>query len=138
MVIALDVVDSNIELMFSAKKGGMFGVLSKESVGGRGTVELEGKKYPLVGANFSYERETGRIVNFSNYETPGYERARFTIASMSIRTNPELLRVENINPFFKIVNINFESKPTSTASAVLIETMERYNADIAAFNAAQS
>ncbi len=137
MLIASDVVDSNIELMFSAKKGGMFGVLTKESVGGRGDVEIGGKKYPIVGANFSYERETGRIVNFSNYEMPGYERARFTIASMTVRTNPELLRVENINPFFKIVNINFDSRPTSAASAVLIETMERYNIDVAAFNTAQ-
>lgn len=137
MVLALDVVDSNIELLFSAKDGGMFYILSRESVGARGTVEVEGKKYPIMCANFHYERETGRIENFSNFPKEGFERARFIIASMTIRTNPELMRVENINPFFKIVNLVFESTPTPTAFAILTETMERYNIDVAAYNKAQ-
>jgi hypothetical protein len=58
-------LNSNLNLMKSAEKGGMMYLLIHESFGGNAGFDEEGN--PGIAANFTYDAETGKIIEFTNY-----------------------------------------------------------------------
>ncbi len=75
-----ELVEANLRLMTSNEMGGMPELIIKESRGGNaGTWEVNKKKLPCTGANFYYDRNTGAIQYFENFQlVPTEIRERFS------------------------------------------------------------
>ena len=114
-----DIIDRNLELMLSLKNGGMMKLMNAESVGARGHVVLDGRRYSKMFATFYYDGDTGEIICFSN-SNPSLKdkaRGRFTIAS----------DFKKENPYFRIINVVFDEKASDSANAVLLSCVNLYN-----------
>lgn len=114
-----DIIDHNLELMLSLKNCGMMKLMNLESVGARGHVVVDSKRYPQMFANFYYDGDTGEILCFSNKD-PAFKdkaRGRFTIASDFKRDNP----------YFRIVNVVFGKKASDDANALIMNCVNIYN-----------
>lgn len=59
-----NIIEQNLKLMRSSKKGGMEACLSEESIGGNAGRYNE---QPCAGANFFYDKENGKIIRFGNW-----------------------------------------------------------------------
>ena len=119
MIANADIIQKNLELMISLKKGGMMYLLNKESVQGRGYVTFEGKKCPLVAANFYYDGETGEIIIFSNHESELEDKAK---ATFKIITD-----FKRDNPYFKIVGVILDDKASAKANNLITNCAKIYN-----------
>lgn len=120
-----DIIEHNLELMFSAKRGGMRYQIEKESYGGRGHVVIRGIKYPLIYSNFCYDPLTGFIHGFTRFASDapkGYVMGVFQIAfAEKAGADP------NYNPFFRIVGMTLDDATSEEAGAILQNCAAMYN-----------
>lgn len=59
------VVEKNLERMINPYEGGMVGLLFEESIGGNAG---DWNGFPCAGANFVFDKNTGEILYFENFQ----------------------------------------------------------------------
>lgn len=119
------ILDGNLNLMSSSKKGGMLYTLIRESLGGNaGYYEERGETYPCAGANFFYDGSTGEIVYFGNFQdvpkniVEAYNEGTFRIAIDFKR---------KVNNFFKILEFLPRVEVSKRANQVILNSIALYN-----------
>jgi len=113
------IIKKNLELMLGREKGQMIKLLLGESIGGNaGTFE----SFPCAGANFSYDKTTGEIIEFANIQEREIKNKELGEGTFRVAVN-----LKRENPFFKIVDYYFEKDTSPQAKNNLEESVKRYN-----------
>ncbi|MBU2589626.1 MAG: hypothetical protein KKF52_00990 [Nanoarchaeota archaeon] len=113
-----EIIEKNLELMRSSKKGGMSELLCNESLGGNAGVY---KNCSCAGANFYYDKNTGEIIYFGNIQSVpkdivnNYEQHYFRVAL-------DLWKDKTY-----IVNFKAPTEASKKAKQTLEETVKEFN-----------
>ncbi len=116
-----DIVRRNLKMMFSRGDCSMQKLLMKTSIG-RKTVVVDGKKYPITGAHFYYDAETGEILCFSGTDKRWEGKAADGHFEIAVDIQHKK------NSFFRITTVNFDDRASKAANRAIFQTMQSYNA----------
>ena len=123
----MDIIKHNLKLMESTEEGGMQNLLFGESMGGNaGTITYKNKDFVCSAANFRYEKETGKIIIFSNYPQSGLADGTFKIAISSTPKQAEKKEkwAKTRSP---IIEIYLEKGTATEAKNTIIASVSEYN-----------
>lgn len=115
-----NVPEKNLEFMLCHKKEGMIYFLEGES--GGGSAGRFGK-YPLVAANFHYDKDDGKIDKCS-VDIPECERLHRGIFKLILDLKREK------NQFFEIIKLIFDKNSSEEAKLNLRESVRLYNEEM--------
>lgn len=129
------IIEQNLEKMRSPN-GEMRRVIKDESVGGNaGSAEIDGERFPCLGVNAFYDRQTGEIKAFGNIQSirpeivdnPNYRRFAFRIISPNFDSRKRYYLIVNVFYYGPILSLEIAENPQTEAEDVIKETAEKYN-----------
>lgn len=114
-----EIVEKNLKLMIDKKEGGMANSIWSESIGGNAEFWND---IPCVALNFSYDQQTGEIIQFGNIQSipkeikTKYARGGFRLAWDFKQTGK-----------LQIITLYGALPKTEKATEILAKTIEEYN-----------
>jgi len=122
----IDIPSKNLKLMLSNKNGGMIRLANDESIGGNAGSY---KKFPCVGTNFYFDKDTGEIIYFNNPQylpesiINVYSHGVFRIVVLIGKNVPQNIK----NIFAKILEVRYYGDASKEAKKNIEASINLYN-----------
>ncbi len=125
ILFAPRVIRENIKMMAGKKEGEMRHLLNDESMGGN-VGKHNGK--PCIGANFWFDNETGKIVEFTNDTAPAnYKEGQFKVVIFLPADMKRFLENPLVRKYPEIIETYYRNGASQKAKLTIALSVELYN-----------